>query len=150
MERWTKGCIPPFSKKDDLGITKKYKSITLTAIAAKVYNAILLHSIKPEIEKILRKNSNGFRKNWSPTSQILTICRFIGGLRAKILDTTLQFVDLPKAFDSIHRMKMELMLQYMASPKETVTAKIVLQKHKCNDSLTWWWHQFLRHCSWSF
>ena len=31
----------------------------------KVYNTLLLNRIRPEVEKILRKNQIGFRKNWS-------------------------------------------------------------------------------------
>ena len=51
---------PP--KKGDLGTTKNYSGITLTAIAAQVYNTLLLNDIQPEIEKILRKNQNGFQR----------------------------------------------------------------------------------------
>ena len=40
-------------KKDDLGNTKNYRCITLTGITTKVYNALLLNCIKPEIKKIL-------------------------------------------------------------------------------------------------
>ena len=68
MEKWTKGCILTFPKKDDLAITKNYKGITLTSIAAKVRNALLLNRIKPEIEKILTKNQNSFWRNRSTTS----------------------------------------------------------------------------------
>ena len=72
IQKWTQGCILPFPKKGDLGVPKNYRGITLTSIAAKVYNALLLNRIKPAIEPILRKNQNGFRKNRSTTSQILT------------------------------------------------------------------------------
>ena len=41
--------------KGNLGITKNYKGRTLTAITVKVYNALLLNHIQPEVEKILRK-----------------------------------------------------------------------------------------------
>ena len=51
-----KGCIFPFFKKVDLGIAKNNRDITITSIAAKIYNALLLNQIKSEIEKILRKN----------------------------------------------------------------------------------------------
>ena len=50
IEKWTKGCILPFPKKGDLGITKNYRGITLTAIAAKVYNALLLSCIQPKVK----------------------------------------------------------------------------------------------------
>ena len=36
-KKWTKGCNFPFQKKVGFGITKTYRNITLTAIAAKVY-----------------------------------------------------------------------------------------------------------------
>ena len=49
----TKGCILPFPQKGDLGITKNYRGITLTPIAAKVYNTLLLKCIEPEVKKIL-------------------------------------------------------------------------------------------------
>ena len=68
MEIWTKGCILSFSKKGDLGIVKNHRDITLTAIVAKIYNAQLLNRMEPEIEKILKKNQNGFRRNRSTTS----------------------------------------------------------------------------------
>ena len=38
IEKWTKCCILPFLIKGDLGITKNYSSITLTATAMKVYS----------------------------------------------------------------------------------------------------------------
>ena len=58
IERWTKGCILPFPKKGDLGLAKNYRGITLTSIAAKIYNALLRNRIEPKMENILRKNQN--------------------------------------------------------------------------------------------
>ena len=45
IDRWTKGCILHFPKKGDFGIVKNYRGITLTFIAAKIYNALLRNSI---------------------------------------------------------------------------------------------------------
>ena len=83
IDRWMKGCILPFPKKDDLGLAKNYRGITLTSIAAKIYNALLRNRIEPKIDNILRKNQNGFRRNRSTTSQILTIRRIFESVRAK-------------------------------------------------------------------
>ena len=121
-----KGCILPFPNEGDLGITKTYRDITLTAIAAKVYNIQLLNSIWPEIKKILRKNLNTFQRKQFTTSQILTICQIIEGVWAKNLETTLLFIDFSKAFNSIHRRKMEQILLADVLPKETVTAMVCL------------------------
>ena len=89
IDRWMKGCILPFPKKCDLGLAKNYRGITLTSIAAKIYNALLRNHIEPKIDNILRKNQNGFRRNRSTTSQILTIRRILEGVRSKNLQATL-------------------------------------------------------------
>ena len=128
IERWTKGCILPFPEKNDLGIAKNYCSITLTSIAAKIYNVLLLNHIEPEIKKILRKNQDGFWRNRSTTSQILTIC-WVLGVYAKNLETKFLFVDFSKAFNSIHRGKIEQILLAYGLLKETVEAIIVLYKN---------------------
>ena len=129
IDRWTKGCILPFRKKSDLGLAKNYRSITLTSIAAKIYNALLRNRIVPQIDKILRKNQNGFRRNRSTTSQILTIRRIREGVRAKNLQVTLLSVDFTKAFDSIHRGKMEQILLAYGLPEETVAAITILYRN---------------------
>ena len=129
IERWMKGCIFPFSKKGDLGLAKNYRSITLTSIAAKIYNALLLNRIEPKSDNILRKNQNCFRRNRSTTTQILTIHRILEGVQVKNLQVTLLFVDFTKAFDSIHRGKMEQILQAYGLPKETIAVITILYRN---------------------
>ena len=129
IQAWTEGCILPFPKKGDLSQTSNYRGITLTSIAAKVYNGLLLNRIQPEVEKHLRRNQNGFRKSRSTVGQILTLRRIIEGVRARQLPATLLFVDFSKAFDSIHRGKMEKILLVYGLPKETVAAIMVLYKN---------------------
>ena len=46
QEKWKRGCILSFLKNGDLGIMKNYRRIALTAIAAKVYNAMLLNCMQ--------------------------------------------------------------------------------------------------------
>ena len=76
--------VRPFPKKGDLGLAKNYRGITLTCIVAKIYNALPRNCIEPKIDNILRKkNKNGFRRNKSTTSQILTIRQILEGVRSK-------------------------------------------------------------------
>ena len=121
-----KRCILPYPKKGDLGLAKNNQGITLTSIATKIYYALLRNRIEPKIENIFRKNQNGFRRNRSTTSQILTIRQILEGIRAKNLEATILFVDTTKAFDSIHRGKMEYILLAYGLLKETVAAKMML------------------------
>ena len=123
-----KECILPFPKKGDLGLTKNYRGITLTSIAAKIYNALIRNRIEPKID-MLRKNQNGFRRNRSTTSQILTIRRILEGVQAKNIQATLLFVDFTKAFDSIHRGKVEQILLAYGLPKETIAAITILYRN---------------------
>ena len=97
-----KGMNPPFPKKGHLGLAKNYQGITLTSIAITIYNGLLLNHIEPKIENIIRKNQNGFWRNRSMMSQILTIHRILEGVHAKNLEETILFVDFANAFDSIH------------------------------------------------
>jgi exonuclease III len=129
IDKWTEGCILPFPKKGDLGVAANYRGITLTAIAAKVYNTLLLNRIQPVLDPILRKNQNGFRKNRSTVGQILTVRRVIEGIRAKNLEAVMLFVDFSKAFDSVHRGKMEQILRAYEIPQETVNAIMMLYKN---------------------
>ena len=77
IDKWTKGCILRFPNKGDLGIDKNDRSITFISIAVKIYNALLLNHMEPKIDKVLKKNQNGFQRNQSMTSQILTIRRIL-------------------------------------------------------------------------
>ena len=129
IDRWMKGCILPFPKKGDLRLAKNYWGITLTSIAAKIYNALLQNRIEPKIDNLLRKNQNGYQRNRSTTSQILTIHRILEGIQAKNLKVTILFVDFTKAFDSIHKGKMEQILLAYGLPKETIAAIMILYKN---------------------
>ena len=149
-KRLTKGSILPFSQKVNLGIVKNYRGITLTSIVAKIYNALLPNRIEPEIEKILSKNENGFRRNRSTTSLILII-RWILKVRAlkknkkKNVKAILLFVDFSDAFDFIHRGKTEqILVAYgLLLPRKTVTATMMLYKNtklevRSRDGDTYW------------
>ena len=55
--------------------------------------------------------------------------RILEGVRAKNIQATLLFVDFTKAFDSIHRGKMEQILLAYSLPKETVAAITILYRN---------------------
>ena len=48
IDRWMKGCVPLFPKKGDFRLAKNYQGITLTSIAAKIYNALLHNHREPK------------------------------------------------------------------------------------------------------
>ena len=123
---WTQSCILPFPKKGDLGLAANYRGISLVPIAAKIFNKMLLSRIRPAVDKILRQNQNGFRPNRGTEAQILTLRRIIEGVKEKNLAAVLIFIDFRKAFDSIHRGKMESILEAYGLPSETIKAIMML------------------------
>ena len=125
-DKCRQGCILPFPKKGDLGVASNYCGITLTSIAAKIHNSMLLNRIKPYIDLILRRNQNGFRQNRSTSGQILTARCIIEGVKAKDLPPVLFFTDFSKAFDSIHRENMRKILLAYKIPEVTVKAIMML------------------------
>ena len=127
--RWMKGCILPLPKKGDLGLAKNYRSVTLTSVAAKIYNALLRNCVEPKIENILMKNLNGFRSNRSTASQIFDNPSNSWMCMRKTLEATISFVDFTKSFDSIHRGKMEQILLTHGLPKEAVAAIMILYRN---------------------
>ena len=59
----------------------------------------------------------------------MTIRRILEGVWAKNLQAILLFVDFTKAFDSIHRGKMEQILLAYSLPKETIAAITILYRN---------------------
>ena len=65
---------------------------------------MILNSIQPEVEKVLRDNQNGFREGGSTTSHILMLKRMLEGARSKNLPAVIIVViDFRKAFDYVDR-----------------------------------------------
>ena len=148
IHRWMKGCTLHFPKKGDLGLAKNYRGITLTSIAAKIYNARLRNSREPKIDNILRKNQNGFRRNRSRTSQILTIRRILEGVRTK----------KPTGDNTICRHYQGLWFHSQREDGTNPTSirptkrdrrihNDSLYKHQSESTFTGWRHRILRHCS---
>ena len=103
-----------------------YRGITLSAVAAKIYNRMLLNRMKPHIDAKLRRNQNGFRTGRSTVAQVLTLRRLIEGIKAKNLSAVMTFIDFRKAFDTIHRGKLMEILSAYGIPKEIVSAINIL------------------------
>ena len=91
IDIWNKGCIIPIPKKGNLSSTNNYRGITLTCIAAKIYNIMLLNRIRHEVDIILRTHQNGFRSNRYTSGQIITVRKIIEGPNEKKSDSYYPF-----------------------------------------------------------
>ena len=123
---WTRSAIIPIPKKGDLSNPANYRGISLTCVGAKIYNRMLLNRLRPHIDPILRWNQNGFRENRSTISQILALRRLLEGMKSKNLPLVAIFIDFLKAFDSIHRERMFMILQAYGIPDNIIKAVMIM------------------------
>ena len=127
LEKLTNGCIFLSQR----NVTLELLTITpvyLTAIAAKMHSVLLFYPIRRKVKKFLKKNQNGFRRNWSQTSEIPTIRRFLKRICIKNLQARLSVVFFSKAFDSIPRVKLEQVLCFDLFTRPKMPFKVVHRK----------------------
>ena len=101
------------------------------AIAAKLYNKMILNHLVPFVGPLLRKNQNGFRRGRTTLSQILCLRRLLEEAQASNRDLALVFVDFSKAFDSVDREKMFEISKLYGIPDKIISAinKSFIHRH---------------------
>ena len=120
--QWSVLNIVPIPKSSDLSIGGNYCGISLSSIVAKTYNRLILNRIRPELDKHLRTNQNGFRVGRTTVGHMLVLRRLIERVKANNLPAIVTFIDFRKTFDTIHRGKMLKILRAYGIPSQIVEA----------------------------
>ena len=128
-DHWSIGNLIPIPKSGDVSQYSNYRRIMITVIAAKMTNKMILNRRQLEIDKRLRPNQNGFRSGRSTTSNILALRCLIEVVKSNNLKAIITFVDLKKAFDSVHRGKMMNILKFYGIPETLVNVINELYKN---------------------
>lgn len=93
-----------FKNKGDKSICGNSRGIALLSVAGKVLAKIMLHRLINNItEALLPESQCGFRRNRSTVDMIFTSRQLQEKCREQKQDLFMAFVDLSKAFDSVHR-----------------------------------------------
>ena len=100
-----------------------YRGITVTYIASKVYNSLLLNRISKHLELILRRSTYDFLMGRSAVPQILVLRRIIEKIKIANRQTSVVSADFSKAFYSVNRDAMLHILHLYGSP-EKITERV--------------------------
>jgi len=75
--QWSETDMNPLPKSGDFGLTDNYMGITLSSVASKIINKMLLNRIRPVIDQHLRPNQNGFRPDEVKKNNISKLLCFL-------------------------------------------------------------------------
>ena len=126
---WGISVILSVPKKGELTCCTNYRGISLSQIASKIDNRLILNRIRPIIDRLLRPSQNGFRPGRSISSHLLALRRIIEKLRNYKKEAVITFIDFKKAFDSIDRSKMLKILAAYGISSEIVNAIRVMYEN---------------------
>ena len=92
---------------------KNWRVVALLSIPGKVSNRILLERMKTEVDRLLREEQAGFRKERSCTDHIATLRVISKQSLEWISPLYISFVDFEKASDRVNRTALwKLLAQY--------------------------------------
>ena len=98
----------------------------IIAIAAKIFNLMLLNRIRLHVDPLLRKTK-------MTSGQILTVRSILEGVKSKNLPMTLLFIDFSKVLDSINRKEKNHVIIKYGIPKEITNA--IMMQYKITQSM---------------
>jgi hypothetical protein len=131
-EDWTKDVVIKLPKKGSLSDCNNWSGITLMSTPGKVFSRILLNRIQIAVDATLRENQAGFRKGRSCLEQIFTLRNIIEQSSEYQREITINFIDLKKAFDSVHRLPLWKILKQYGIPDQDIEAfKALYKKSSC-------------------
>ena len=92
------------------------RGIAKTCSSAKLFNKVLLSRLKPIIDPQLSQCQSGFRAGRSTTEQVMALRCVIDTCRVTSMTASLVFVDFRKAFDTLHRSSIQVILSQYNVP----------------------------------
>ncbi|KAG0711023.1 Iron-sulfur protein NUBPL [Chionoecetes opilio] len=118
---WKRGLVVPIWKgKGDRQDCNNYRGITLLSVPGKVLAHLLLTRIRSHLVKHQRPQQSGFTPGKSTTDRILALRVLVERRREFRQGMLAAYVDLKKAFDSVHRESLWDLLRLQGIPARTI------------------------------
>ena len=141
--QWTKGLICKIPKKGNLQECGNWRGITLLPLASKVLSRILINRIQKGVDASLRKEQAGFRTGKGTVNQIFILRNILEQVNEWNATLYIHFVDFEKAFDSIHRDSLWIIMRQYGIPQKMVQmVKTLYEDFQCavideNETSEW-------------
>ena len=113
---WRKSVIVPMPMMGNSTALDNQRGITKTCSSAKLFNEVLLSRLKAIIDPQLSQCQSGFRAGRSTTEQVMALRCVIDTCRVTNMTASLVFVDFRKAFDTLHRSSIPVILSQYNVP----------------------------------
>ena len=113
---WRKSVIVYIPKKGNSTALDNQRGIAQTCSSAKLFSKVLLSRLMPIIYPQLSQCQSGFRADRSTTEQVMALRCVIDTCRVTNMTASLVFVDFRKAFDTIHRSSIPVILSQYNVP----------------------------------
>ena len=111
-EDWQSQLLVPLHKKGSRTICDNYRGIALLSIPGKVFAKAILHRLKPRAELLLRESQCGFRQGRGCADQLFSLRTMMEKAREYHQPIYVCFIDLRRAYDSVHRDSLWRILQH--------------------------------------
>ena len=120
-------------KKGDPTVCENHRGISLIAHTSKILTLIINARITKYVEEqqILPESQCGFRKNRSTTDMILTVKLLQQHCREKRVPLYLAFLDIAKAYHSVHRETLWNILHSLGIPPRILSLIKLLYGDTC-------------------
>ena len=107
-------------KKGDKSICNNYRGISLLSTVGKLFAKILLNRLTPLAEEALPDSQSGFRPSRGTVDMIFALRQIQEKSREQRTPLYTTFIDLTKAFDSVHRETLWSILRKYGCPEKFV------------------------------
>jgi len=118
---WRTAVVIPVHKNGDINNPVNYRGISLLNTGYKIYSKIIAKRLTVIAEALLIEEQNGFRKGRLCMDCIFSASEIIEKHREINIPTYIAFIDFKKAFDSVDRDKLWIIMSSKGTPTHLIT-----------------------------
>ena len=130
--KWKRGLIIMIPRKGNLRECKNWRGVPLLPVVSKILGRIMIDRIRIGIDDRLCKEQAGFRSGRGTTEQIFILCNILEQVNEWQATLYVNFVAFKKAFDSVHRNGLWMIMNQYGIPQKIINiVKVLYDGFEC-------------------